>query len=253
MTEKEISTQITRYIDGKLNDREEDLLWEEFLKNPHYYHLFETELAIVDLYRNKNFRIEASDRRNQINDLKQRYTVWVASIAAVILFSSMLYIFYFQSNNEPASYALTKIEVTQMLGSDIFRDDSPDAAQIDQQINRSLSLALAGDTEQATDILRGLMSESLSDIQGIRIHFNLGILAYNGGEFDLSLDLFTEINELRATETPGYIYENAEWYIANIYLRKGNLQESEQLLRQISSGTGTLAMKAETLLSNLEN
>lgn len=253
MTEKEISKQITRYINGELNDREEDLLWEEFLKNHDYYQLFETELNLTDLYRNKNFRIGKSDRPNQVNESKRSYTAWYVSVAAVILLSSILYIFSFQSETEPSSYALSKIELTQMLGSDIFRDESQDVTQLDQQINRSLSLALAGNSEQATDILSRLMSESLTDIQKIRIRFNLGILAYNDGEFDRSLDLFTEINELGVPGTADYIYENTQWYVANIHLKQGNFDRSEKLLSQLASGSGIHATKAEELLSSISD
>ena len=55
MTEKEISKQITRYINGALTEQEEDLLWEEFLENRKYYDLFETELNLTDLFQNKKF------------------------------------------------------------------------------------------------------------------------------------------------------------------------------------------------------
>jgi lipopolysaccharide biosynthesis regulator YciM len=171
----------------------------------------------------------------------------------VILLSSILYIFSFQSETEPSSYALSKIELTQMLGSNIFRDESQDVTQLDQQINRSLSLALAGNSEQATDILSRLMSESLTDIQKIRIRFNLGILAYNDGEFDRSLDLFTEINELGVPGTADYIYENTQWYVANIHLKQGNFDRSEKLLSQLASGSGIHATKAEELLSSISD
>lgn len=253
MTEKEISKQITRYINGELNDREEDRLWIEFLRNPKYYDLFETELNLADLYRNKNFRIDESNGQNQVNESKRTYTAWIVSIAAVLLLSAMLYIFSFQSKSGAASYALNKIELTQMLGSDIYRDESPAVAQLDQQINRSLSLALNGETQQASEILRGLLPEPLTHIQEIRVLYNLGILSYNSGNFEQGLNYFKGVSDLQNSDTPDYIYENSQWYIANIYLQQGDVERSVQLLNQIASGSGLHASDAEILRSTLDN
>lgn len=251
MTEKEISRQITRYINGELNDHEEDQLWVEFLKNPKYYELFETELNLTDLYRNKNFKVDETDSQNKVNEPRRHYTVWATSIAAVLLLSVLLYIFIFPTESGQSSYALSEIELTQMLGSDIYRDESPDLAHLDQQINRSLSLALNGNTQQSAELLSGLLSDPLTDVQEVRVLYNLGILAYNDEKLDQSLTHFKNIIELQAPGTPDFIYENSRWYIANIYLRKDDLEKSVQLLNQISAGNGLHASDAEALRSAL--
>lgn len=253
MTEKEISRQITRYINGELNDQEEDLLWEEFLENEALYRIFETELNLTDLYRNKNFSDNKPDNRNVINTPTKRYAIWTTSLAALILVTSMLYIFSFNSNNQPATYALAEIELTQMLGSDIFRDDSPDAAQFDQQINRSLSLAFSGDTDEAIETLNALTSEPLTENQKLRVYYNLGILAYNGGNYDLSLEKFTELNNIPPASKPEYVTENTQWYIANIYLKQERVDEAVQILNKITSKPGTHSERAEMLRRSLVN
>ena len=253
MTEKEISKQITRYINGKLNDREEDILWEQFLENEEYYRLFETELNLTDLYRNKKFRVDESNNNNVLNTPVKRYVAWTTSVAALILVTSMLYIFSYRSDNQPASYALTEIELTQMLGSDIFRDESPDASRLDQQINRSLSLALSGNTKVATENLNRLAPESLTGIQKIRVNYNLGILAYNEGNYELSLDNFLELNKQPPAISPDYVVENTRWYIANIYLKQDNVEKAVQMLNRIASGPGAHSEHADTLLKLLAN
>jgi len=253
MTEKELSRQITRYISGELDDREEDLLWEQFLLNEENYRLFETELNLTDLYRNKKFRVDESNNDNILNSPVKRYAAWTASIAALILITSMLYIFPFRSNDQLASYALPEIEITQMLGSEIFRDDSPDASQLDQQMNRSLSLALSGNREEATEILNNLTSESLTSIQKIRVYYNLGIMAYNDGDYQLSLNNFSELNNQPAALKPDYVEENTRWYIANIYLKQDNAEEAKQLLNRIASESGSHSDRAEALLNSLVN
>lgn len=251
MTEKEISKQITRYINGALTEQEEDLLWEEFLENRKNYDLFETELNLTDLFQNKKFRVDESDNHNSFNSPTNRYSIAIGSIAALILTSVMLYTFVFQSNIQPGSYALSEIELTQMLGSDIFRDESPDTGMLDQQINRALSLALSGNGEEATEILNSLTSESYTGIQKIRIHYNLGILAYNEGDFDLSLNNFLELNNQLPESIPDYIVENTQWYISNVYLQQGKIDKAIQQLQHIASGNSTHNTKAANVLSSL--
>jgi tetratricopeptide (TPR) repeat protein len=163
----------------------------------------------------------------------------------------MLYTFIFQSNTQPGSYALSEIELTQMLGSDIFRDESPDTGMLDQQINRALSLALSGNGEEATELLNSLTSESYTGIQKIRIHYNLGILAYNEGDFDLSLNNFLELTEQLPESTPEYIVENTQWYISNVYLQQGQIDKAIKQLRTIASGDGSHNTRAANLLSSL--
>ena len=54
MTEKNIirmQKMIEAYILGKLDQKEIDLLWIEFLKEPEWYDLFETELHLRSLGR----------------------------------------------------------------------------------------------------------------------------------------------------------------------------------------------------------
>jgi len=253
MTEKEISIQITRYINGELNDHEEDLLWELFLSDEKYYRLFETELNLADLYRNKNFSIDNPDNDNNNNNAPERlFSLWTASVAALVLVTSMLYIFSYQSDTQPATYALSEIELTQMLGSNIFRDESPDAAQNDQQINRALTLALSGNTEQATEILDSLASGTLTPAQKALVSYNLGILTYNQSRFEQSLENFRELDGEQPDIIPEYIVENSKWYISNIHLSRGDVNLSVQLLRQIASAEGTHSEKAAELLSMLE-
>lgn len=252
MTEKEIIIQITRYIKGELNDREEDLLWEEFLKNPEYYDLFETELNLADLYQNKNFRI--GDYDNNVQEPKRSYKTWPVAVAASILLAAAFYLFLFtfQAESGPDFYAMSEIELTEMLGSDIYRDDHSETAGLDQQINRALSMAFDGDSDRAFQILSNLSEEPASGIQEIRIYYNLGILAYNDDNYDQALEYFSEIQTLDYSETPDYLYENINWYSAHTYLKKGEIEQAMALLESISTEKGIHSEEAEQLLSEIK-
>lgn len=255
MTEKEIIIQITRYIKGELNDREEDLLWEEFLKNPEYYDLFETELNLADLYQNKNFKIDDSRNHNNVHEPKRGYKTWPVAAAAAILIAAAFYLFLFtfQAESGPDFYAMSEIELTEMLGSDIYRDDHSETGGLDQQINRALSIAFDGDNDRAFQILSNLSEEPASDIQEIRIFYNLGILAYNDDNYEQALEYFSEIQTLDYSETPDYLFENINWFSAHIYLKRGEIEEAMALLESISTEKGIHSQKAEQLLSEIKS
>lgn len=252
MTEKEISRQITRYINGELNDTEEDLLWESFLENRDYYRQFETELHLADLYRHKQFRIDESENPTGSGPKQHRATVWTISVAAIMLISIMLYFFNPISQEPVSGYALQQIEATEMLGSDAFRDINPGANSIDQQINRSLAMAFAGQNDEAVSTLTELLPAVENSLQEARILYNIGILSYNSDEFDQSATHFVELNSARFDDLPRYVSQNAIWFSANAFLKLGETDKAVERLEILSSGTGTLAADASDLLDRIQ-
>ena len=253
MTEKEISQQITRYINGELSDTEEDLLWESFLENREYYRLFETELHLADLYRHKKFRLDESGQTAGKDISTHRNTVWTASVAAVLMLTFMIYVFY-PSNQEPASaFALQEIDVTEMLGSDAFRDVAPEPNAINRQINRSLAMAFADQSDQAYSTLNGLLPMAENSLQQAKILYNLGILSYNREDYDLSISHFSELNSETFDDLPRYVSKNADWYLANAYLMLDETEEAVRILDRLSTGTGNLASDASDLLEKVQN
>lgn len=48
----EMMKRIHAYIHGQLSPQEEGQLWIEFLKDPHWYNIFETELHFTHLAKN---------------------------------------------------------------------------------------------------------------------------------------------------------------------------------------------------------
>lgn len=250
MTEKEIIKQITRYIQGELNETEEDQLWVEFLDNPNYYRFFQTELNLYDLYQNKNFRIE--ENKNRVDEPSKKYGFWsYLAVAAIIIISSALYLFEFRGQNQYASLALSEIELTELLGSDIYRDPETDLTGQNQAINRSISLAFNGDTHQAIEELRNIDEVQLSNPQRIKIRYNLGILLYNAGNLDGAEVSFKDVLELQQPDTPSYITESAQWYIANILLQTNKLPEARSYLSILSESESIHAENAGIILDRV--
>ncbi|MEX0995190.1 MAG: hypothetical protein WD599_06635 [Balneolaceae bacterium] len=52
MIEVEFLNYLDRYLKGKLNEEEKDILWEELLRNPEYLDWLEIEVNAREYYQN---------------------------------------------------------------------------------------------------------------------------------------------------------------------------------------------------------
>lgn len=250
MTEKEIIKQITRYIQGELNQAEEDNLWVEFLENPGYYRLFETELNLYDLYHNKNFRLKTDD--NKVKEPATNYTLWTSIIAAAaLLIVSGLYLFEFRSTGGYQSLALSEVELTEMIGVEVYRDQNTDLSELNRTINRSVSMALNGEPGMAIRELHKVSNGTLTGLQRNIIRYNLGILFYNTGELDFAEEYFTDVIENSGPDTPTYIVENADWYRANVLLKQEKISEVKTRLKALNDGASIHSTTAGILLDQI--
>lgn len=253
MTEKEIIIQITRYINGDLNYREEDQLWVEFLKKPHYYHLFETELNLADLYQNKNFRLDQDDA--VVREPVRLYKVWITA-AAALLVAAALFLFSVRSGDSPSDFAMSAIDTTELLGGTVLRSEDPEhSPQTDRDINRAIALAFNGEEERAQQRFLQILEQPVPAIQEFRILYNLGILAYNDGSIDLAAEYFEAVHESydTAEAEDEYLRENIRWYLANIYLLQGEKDQVLQLLNQLVKSESIHAEEANRVLANINS
>lgn len=255
MTEKEINIQITRYIQGELSETEEDQLWVKFLENPEYYRLFETELNLYDLYHHKNFRIKGNNDDNRVEEPgKQYHRSWkYLAMAAVFLIASSLYLFLLRAQSEYPALALSEIELTEMLGSDVYRDQDTGSSNLNQAMNRSVSMAFNGELDLAINELRQFDQAELTNLQRVKLLYNLGILSYNMDKLDRAKEYFTGVSDGGGNDIPSYIPESARWYRANIFLKKGEISEARSQLSEISLGASIHAQKARSILDQLDD
>jgi len=247
MTDKEISRQITRYIHGELNDEEEDQLWVEFLMDQQRFRQFETELNLYDLFQNKGYSLNDSDFKTEE---PKNNSSWLFAVAAVILVALSIYIFNV-GDSGIEDLAVTQIELSEMLGSDVYRDDRSGVTDIDYEINSALATALGGNLDEAYQILSNLDMESLSAPEKLRVHFNQGIIAYNQDNYDLSVTHFSGLTD--AEEIPAYMKENALWYKANGYLKLQDEANASEPLRKLIEINAQHAEKAGVILHRLDS
>ncbi len=247
MTDIEISRQITRYIHGELNDEEEDQLWVEFLKDQQRFRQFETELNLYDLFKNKGYSLNKSDIKSEKPKNK---TSWLFAIAAVALMALSIYIFNVRDAGIE-DLAVSQIELSEMLGSDVYRDDHSSVTDIDYEINSALASALEGNLDGAYQILSSLDIDSLSASQQQRVRFNQGIISYNQGNYHLSV---TNFSELTGSESiPEYLRENALWYKSNGYLKLQDETNASETLRQVIEMNSQHAEEAGEILNRMDS
>ncbi|CAN5312235.1 hypothetical protein BH23BAC3_BH23BAC3_19090 [soil metagenome] len=247
MTDKEISQQITRYIQGELNDEEEDQLWVEFLMDQQRFRQFETELNLYDLFQNKGYSLNESDFKTEEPNNK---STWLFAVAAVVLMALSIYIFN-MGDSGIEDLAVSQIELSEMLGSDVYRDDRSSATDIDYEINSALATALGGKLDEAYQILSGLDMESTSAHEKQRVYFNQGVISYNQGNYNLSVTHFSELTG--AERIPEYMKENALWYKANGYLKLQDEANASETLRQLIEINAQHAEKAGLILHRLDS
>lgn len=247
MTDKEISRQITRYIHGELTEEEEDRLWVEFLMDQQRFRQFETELNLYDLFQNKGYSLKESDFKTEEPKNK---SYWLFAVAAVILLTLSIYIFNL-GDSGIEDLAVSQIELSEMLGSDVYRDEGLSATDLEYEINSALASALAGNLEEAYQILESMDIESLSDINRQRVYFNQGLISYNQGNYELSISNFSDLLSIEIL--PEYMRENALWYKANGYLKLQDETNASETLHQVIDMNAQHAEKAGNLLNRLDS
>lgn len=247
MTNKQINELITRYIKGELSEEGEDLLWVEFLNNRELFRQFQTELNLYDLFQNKDFSLNESDYR--VEEPQKKYAPFFYTAAAAVLLICTIYIFNLSSSG-PETLAIAEIELSEMLGSNIYRDEESSVSGTDRAINRALAAALNGETERAYVILNSLPDEQITSAQSLQIKFNKGVLAYNTGNFERSASYFSEIASLEGA--PEYMMESANWYQANSFLQLRENEKAVSILHEIVDQNQIHREDAEAVLKKLD-
>lgn len=249
MTNEEISRQITRYINGELSDAEEDQLWIEFLKDHEQFRQFETELNLHDLFRNKGFNPQNEFTDSSENESNKRHLVPYYAAAAIVVLIFGFYS-YFYSTPAAEELAVAEIELSNMLGGEVYRSDDSEIGGIDQEVNRAIATALEGDFRKAQEIFDRLNRSELTARERLRIEYNMGVLAYNMGEFEAAAGYFSQL--IAADQTPGYIRESAQWYQANAYMKQGETERAVPILQRLSKSNAMYSEQAQSVLDQLE-
>ncbi|TVR15194.1 MAG: hypothetical protein EA391_11190 [Balneolaceae bacterium] len=256
MSEKEhieILKSIEKFILGELSQSQIDDLWVEFLKNPEYYKLFETELYMRGL-AGKGIKPNFSDDLSQVKEPAvsyiYKYRVWFAAAAAALLITIGLQFFSINEQQAMQQWALSSIDTNEMLGAEIFRSDEPDVASIDIAINEALALAFNDETIIAIERFRELLTMPHTESQRVRIEVNLGILLYNVTAYESAVVYFE--SALGAESIDRNLKEKTYWFLGNAYLNIGQVNEARDAVFEAYTLSGRFQSPALALLKKLD-
>lgn len=251
MNDKEISKKITRFLKGDLNSEEIDQLWEEFLKDPELFSQFETELNLHNMFRKEKEDANTSaPKQSGVVRKLNNYKIWVYAAAAAVLLSLSLQLFSLQDGDLLQKSAIASIDVTEMMGADIFRGDEGTANELDISINVALAKALDEEFDEAISILENLLDEDLSAQQFGRVSLNLGILRYNKADYPRSVYHFQQV--LDTESLPEFFEEKAWWFMGNAYLNINEPANAREAVFNAYTMDGRFASPALSLLKKLD-
>lgn len=243
----EYSKQIDAYLKGELDRDAIDTLWISFLRNPVLYDYFEIELHL------KNMILKSQKKKEQAEwivagRLKWRRSVVYASVAAVLLYITFIGFnrIFVQDSTTIDQIALSIIEPGEMVAGSIFRSEENSGFGLVVELNRAIAEAFNQQYESSIYRLSSLKHDELTEKQVIMINLNLGILHFNIQEFEIAQSYFQNVVESGSVTTT--YEEQARWYLANSYLKKGEIDNARSEAMKVSYFEGKYQTKADEFL-----
>lgn len=242
----EISKRIDAYIRGNLSKREIDELWLQFLKNPYFYELFETELHLRNLIqKNRHSRGLITKRRKRTASIK----LWVMAAAATIIVILTIKVYFIDSTLDFDSLALSSIPYNEMAAGNVERSEDEFTISVETDMNRAMAVAYLFKEYEALEMYRELKSSAVNESQKIRIEFNMAILYYNRSEYKVARESFISVTDSKVIDK---IYlERAWWFLANTYLKLNDQEKAKEAALTVKFLDGNNSESASTLLKAL--
>lgn len=254
MSEKEIYRNITRYIDGDLSQEEVENLWAQFVDNPEYYKLFETELHLRDLAKKESgsniHSIHSDSDQSEKKSFWRSSKVWVMAAAAALLIGFGFQLFSISDTHVYHPDSISKIDINEMSGSDILRSEGDASVTMDIEINRALAAAYEDDSENAVRKFRSLLMQNPDPHQKARIELNLGILYYNMADYEQASQYFE--SAAQADVMNRFFREKAWWFLGNAYLNLEMLEDARGAVYNAYTSDGRFMSPALSLLKKLD-
>lgn len=243
----EVSKLIDAYIRGNLSQKEIDELWLIFLKTPHYYELFETELHLRNLIlKEKHSGGLITEKTNRSN----RFIYWTLAAAASVIVILTIQVYMTDSQPDLDSLALSSIAYQEMAAGNVERSDDVSVLNIETEMNHAMAAAYTSRESDAIRMFIEIQRSAVTESQMGRIDFNLAILYYNQSEFTLARDLF-----ISATDSDGLdqIYlERAWWFLANTHLKLNDQPEAMEAILMVMFLDGRNSRSASILYEALK-
>ncbi len=233
----EIEKKIGAYLRGDLTENQAQKLWVELLKYPEYIERLQTEIDISRYYRHQT---------NEKGNYSQ-YWHWFASAAAVILIVAGINIF---SSGGLKDHTIDTILLNDNLATaNVMRSAEPNFEIIDSVLNTAFENALNSKFDEALTIYNEVIAQYPETVYAAKAFLNIGIIAYNSGEFEKSVARFKKAASTADQNT--FIKEQATWYWGNALINTGQHKQAREVLQQTYQLNGVHRNHAARLLEKL--
>lgn len=244
----EVSKKIDAYIRGDLSKREIDELWLQFLNNPYYYELFETELHLRNLtQKNRNSGGLIIRKKNRYTILKQ----WVMVAAAVVIVVLAIQYYITESTPDLNTLAVTSISYHEMAAGNVERSNDENEIKVEIDMNRAMAAAYILNKDESIEMFRELKGSVVNESQRVRIEYNMAILHYNRSEFEQAKESFLTV--INSDAIDGIYLERALWFLANTYLKMNDQDEAIKAVVRVKLLDGMNSELASILHEILKN
>lgn len=210
--------QIDAYIKGQLSDEEAKQLWVELLKRPEYIAMLKTQVDLARLYQSNA-------------SAGGRYWKWITSAAAMVLLIVTIHILTVDTVRPVGVYTETTINMMHhMASAEVTRSSETDLDPADSLLNAGFKAAVSGNIEESAAIFQRVITE-YSDASAVsKARLNLGILQYNSGNYNASIDNFRRAIAQGGDDS--LLTEQSYWYLSNAYVNTDRLEEARNAVKK---------------------
>jgi tetratricopeptide (TPR) repeat protein len=239
-----IYQQIDAYVKGTLSDKEIDLLWEEFAKDPELLERLELEVGVKKILADKT---SASSKKASVHSLPN--WVWHFSAAATILLVALVQLFRVETPTDLKEFVVSTIPADQFEVADGLRSQELMISSADSLLNLGFAAISSGNEEQAMAFFNEVITNYNEEPYASKAYLNKGIILYNDGEYTEAISSFKEAAQ-RARDNR-MISEKAFWYLGNAYVNTGQPEEALTAVGEAYNRDGVFRKPAFVLYQKL--
>lgn len=216
---QKIMKAIDAYVKGQLEEEEIDKLWVEFAKNPSLLDDLELEVGVKRLLKAK-----IPSEQPKIRTLPS--WLWHASAAAVIVLVALVQLFRVDTPTELQQFVLDRINADQIeTGLGIRSSKDMKVSVADSLLNLGFEASLSGNEKRSLELFNEVIESYSKEPYGSISYLNKGITLYNQEDYEGAISSFLEVIN-RATDENRMVLEKAYWFIANAYVKTGDLEKA---------------------------
>lgn len=215
---QKLHRKVDRYLKGELTTAEADRLWADVLRHPELLDEMEAEAAARLLIRSsregrtdpKQGAVAGAGSAGKSNLLTRIPPLrWMAGMAVVVVLAVGLALW----SSDYEHTVPDRIELTEMIAPDIYRDSKRGYDEKDVLINEGLALALRERPDEAVRTYRELLDRELTGTQEDAVRINLAILFYNSGAFEKTQSELNRLLEHSRADRPERLTGKSWWML----------------------------------------